>query len=130
MTLGGSRASWPVGLLEASQYPVIALVEGGPDLLAAFDLILKSGVKKIIAPVAMLGASLSIPDDALPLFEGKRVRIFPHTDANEAGTSAARRWAGQLQSVAMKVDGYAFAYGDLNDFAVRGNGKHKEAMTY
>ena len=55
----------------------------------------------------MLGASLSIPEDALPLFAGKRVRIFGHAD--DAGRKAAQRWATQLQSVGVDVDAFNFA---------------------
>ena len=35
-TLPGSHASWPIGTIEAEPYAKIALVEGAPDLLAAF----------------------------------------------------------------------------------------------
>ena len=34
-TLPGSEAAWPIGLREASSFSAIALVEGGPDLLAS-----------------------------------------------------------------------------------------------
>ena len=35
-TLPGSEAAWLIGLSEAAPFPLIFLVEGGPDLLAAF----------------------------------------------------------------------------------------------
>ena len=45
---------------------------------------------------------MSIHSVALRLFQGKRVRIFPHYDAD--GFDAARRWEAQLQSVGAVVD--------------------------
>ena len=58
------------------------------------------------APVAMLGATLKIHPQALPLFAGKRVRIFGHDD--ESGRSAVERWAAQLASVGADVDAFSF----------------------
>ena len=72
----------------------------------------------------MLGAGLSIRDDALRHFAAKRVRVFPHDD--EAGRNAGALWAAQLIAAGVEVDGYSFAglsradghsVKDLNDFA-------------
>lgn len=52
-------------------------------------------------------SSQRIHADALPLFAGKRVRIFGHDD--EAGRGAVARWAAQLASVGADVDGFSFA---------------------
>ena len=127
-TLPGSWASWPIGIMEAQPYPAIALCEGGPDLLAGHYLALweQSGspAKRDVScvPVAMLGASQRIHPDALPMFAGKRVRIFGHDD--EAGRGAVERWAAQLASVGADVDAFSFAglrqadakpVNDLND---------------
>jgi hypothetical protein len=123
-TLPGSKAGWPIGVLEASSFQAIALVEGGPDLLAAFHLAWCLGVESQIAPVAMLGASNRIPEDALQHFAGKRVRIFQHDD--QPGRDAGAVWAAQLTAVGVEVDGFDFggllradgeAVKDLNDFA-------------
>lgn len=103
-TLPGSEAGWPVGLREASLFSAIALVEGSPDMLAAVHLAWCAGVEDEVAPVAMLGAANRIPDDALALFAGKRIRIFGHAD--EPGQAAAARWASQLAGVGQEVDGY------------------------
>ena len=111
-TLPGSSASWPIGIREAQAFPTIALCEGGPDFLAAHYLALfeqathhsKRDVK--CAPVAMLGAAQKIHVDALPLFAGKRVRIFGHDD--EAGRAGVERWAAQLASVGADVDAFGF----------------------
>ena len=106
-TLPGSWASWPVGIVEAQPFPAIAICEGGPDLLAAFHFIMCEGRESNCAPVAMLGAYQRIHADALPLFTGKRIRIFGHAD--EAGRGAVERWSAQLASVGADVDAFSFA---------------------
>ena len=114
-TAKGSWAAWPIGIREAQPFQSIALVEGGPDLLAAHFWVLweqarshKTRDDVRSAPVAMLGASHSIPEDALPLFAGKKVRIFQHCDTSKAGEKAAQRWATQLQRVGADVDAFNF----------------------
>jgi hypothetical protein len=124
-TLPGSQAAWPVGIGGARSFPYIALVEGGPDLIAALHFAWAEDLESKVTPVAMLGASLTIPDDALPLFKGKRVRIFPHLD--DAGQDAAVRWERQLTEAGADVDCFSLGgirmndggpVGDLNDLAL------------
>lgn len=103
-TLPGGCASWPVGLLESEGFDLIALCEGGPDLLAAFHFAWHEGREQEVAPVAMLGASARIHTDALPRFRGRRVRIFPHCDP--AGHKAAREWTHQLREAGAVVDAF------------------------
>jgi Toprim-like len=119
----GSEANWPIGIAQAGGFPAIALCEGAPDFLAAFALAYAGAVESLVAPVCMTGAACRIHDDALPLFRGKRVRIFG--DADEAGQEAMERWAQQLRGEQAEVDGFFFegllkADGspikDLNDF--------------
>jgi len=127
-TLPGSWASWPIGIAEAQSFRAIALCEGSPDLLAAHYLALWEQAPHPTqrdvqcSPVAMLGAPQRIHADALPLFAGKRVRIFGHAD--EAGHGAVERWAAQLATVGADVDAFSFAglrqvggkpVNDLND---------------
>jgi hypothetical protein len=127
-TLPGSWASWPIGIMESKNFPAIALCEGGPDFLSAHYLALWEQASNHItrdvqcSPVAMLGASHQIHADALPMFTGKRVRIFGHDD--EAGRGAVERWAAQLASIGTDVDAFSFAglrqadakpVNDLND---------------
>lgn len=81
-----SEANWPIGIAQSSRFPAIALCEGMPDFLAAFALAYDGAVERLVAPVCMTGASCSPHKDALPLFRGKRVRIFGHAD--EAGQNA------------------------------------------
>ena len=111
----GSWAAWPIGITEARPFASIALVEGGPDFIAAHYFALweqathhtKRDVRCV--PVAMLGATQRIHADALPMFARKRVRIFGHDD--EAGRGAVERWARQLADVGADVD--AFSFGGL-----------------
>lgn len=106
-TLPGSQAAWPVGISEARDLPAVALCEGGPDLLAACSFILAEGRERDVAPVTMLGGCARIHADALPLFEGKRVRIFAHLDAT--GDAAVNRWAEQLADAGATVDAFSLA---------------------
>ena len=124
-TLPGSRAAWPIGTREADAFPFVALVEGGPDLLAAHHFIVAEGRESDVAAVAVLGATNVIPEAALLLLANKRVRIYPHMDA--AGAAAAVRWTAQLERVGCDVDAFSFeglrradggAVGDLNDLAL------------
>ena len=121
-TLPGSKAAWPIGTREATKFPFVVLVEGGPDLLAAHHFIAREGRENDVAAVAMLGSSNHIPGNALKLLAGKRVRLFPHAD--RAGQDAAGRWTGQLERVRCAVDAFRFdglrradsqAVKDLND---------------
>ncbi len=121
-TLPGSRASWPIGIEESEPFETIALCEGGPDFLAAHALCLQE-YNSHCAPVGMLGASMRIHADALPLFFGKIVRIFVHND--DAGRKAAENWTDQLEAAGAIVDAFPFAglrktdgalIKDLNDF--------------
>lgn len=106
-TLPGSWASWPIGIREATPFACIALVEGGPDLLAAFGFMHCEDRADSCGAVGMMGAGHSINADALPGFASKTVRIFAHADAD--GRMAAERWTRQLQSVGAVVDAFDFA---------------------
>jgi hypothetical protein len=119
----GNQASWPVGIEEARSFNRIALVEG-VDLLAVFHFLLAEDREAAVAPVAMLGASNRIPGEVLNLFTGKRVRMFPHADANHAGLRAAVNWEAQLRPVVAYIDAFDLtglrmtcgsAVKDLND---------------
>jgi hypothetical protein len=106
-TLPGSWASHPIGRKLATHYPNVLIVEGGPDLLAALHFINRHGQLCDCCPVAMLGATQRIPASAFPIFAGKHVRIFPHTDP--PGLAAGRAWARQMaQAGAAKTDAFAF----------------------
>lgn len=91
----GGQKNWPVNLEAAAQFPKLAFVEGGPDTLAAFEIVRREGAVDSVGVVGMLGASNTRLDvRALPFFQGKQVRLFPHAD--EAGQRAAREWSRML----------------------------------
>lgn len=105
--LKGSVMSWPVGLLPRlsadrhRRVPVV-LVEGGPDLLAAFALLACLPMaERDFLPVAMLGTGASIGPDAIELLSRREVVIVAHGD--KAGADAAARWASQLTKAACTV---------------------------
>lgn len=92
-----SAKSWPVGILEAQDSPMIVLVEGVPDLLAAHCVVLKEqgrGETARCSVVAMLSASSLIHAEALAHFKAKAVVIFAHADG--AGLQGAKGWQEQL----------------------------------
>jgi hypothetical protein len=104
-SLYGSLGNWPIGIKETAAFPAIGLVEGTPDFLALIAHAWEKKMQNHIAPVCIAGAQMSIPQEALPYFIGKRVRIFVHAD--DAGIAAAGRWYSQLKDNS-EVDGYSF----------------------
>lgn len=118
-TIHGTSGRWPVGIAD-SALPEIAFTEGGPDFLAAYTAVAMLGVQDRIQPVTLFGSGQKIHPDALPLFAGKRVWMFPHSDDNYAGLQGALQWERQLWAVQAHVIPFDFsAYPgvkDLNDF--------------
>lgn len=105
-TVRGSIKSWALGVVESESKPAIALVEGLPDFLACFDFVQREGKGSLVAPVAMLSASVFIDENSLEWFRGKHVRIYPHDDP--AGFNAAELWTEQLTGVAASVEFFLF----------------------
>ena len=124
-SLRGSSKSWPVGLLPPGfeeswlkeHVRKILLVEGGPDYLAACQLIAESSDENVL-PVAMMGASATISQDALHYFAGRRVTIAGHPD--KAGRDAALRWALQIRDAGGLARPVALKNGDLCDIVAAG----------
>ena len=114
-TLAGSIATLPVGNYHDTRWPAVVLVEGGPDVLAAYAGIHRLGLLDTVAVFAMLGASMRPPYGALATMKGRRVRIFQHND--EAGAKAADGWARLIHNAGGTVDIWtpAQAGADLND---------------
>jgi hypothetical protein len=109
-TLRGSRKSWPLGaavLRRLPQFRTLLLVEGGPDYLAALHFAHEMERWDVL-PVAMLGrgTGTKIDPEALELMRGRRVRIYPHADADGGGVKSAHIWATQLHRVGCVVDIY------------------------
>jgi hypothetical protein len=105
-TLAGSRASWPIGWADAVRRDRVALVEGGPDALAAVHHAWASDCAAAVGVVCMIGAACRIPEECLSSFAGLHVRVFVHADP--AGMKAARKWAGQLAGAGARVSGFCF----------------------
>lgn len=94
----GAWSKWPLGAAEITT-PNVILTEGGPDFLAALELILRCQIKA--SPVGILGASMPIHEKALPFFRHRRVFAAQHT--GQAGADATERWAKQLAGIAEVV---------------------------
>jgi hypothetical protein len=118
----GSDMKSPLGYREAIPYPSIAIQEGGPNSLAAIAHAWASDVETRVAPICMPSAGSDFTEEALNCLQGKRARIF--ADNDRRGIEAARRWAAQLRTADVLVDGYGFegliqndrvAVKDLND---------------
>jgi hypothetical protein len=115
-TIAGSKKSWPIGAAVLGrrelQFTKVMLVEGGPDLLAAIHFLHERGNYHTL-PVALLGREAGkngIHPEALPLFAGKHVRIYPHCDPDGGGDRSAKLLAEQLiHAGATNVDGFSFA---------------------
>ena len=126
LSLTGTVGGWPIGAAAIrAEHRSILFCEGGPDLLAAHVIIAAEGRTKDTAAVALLGGAQRIAEDALPIFVGRRVRIFEHSD--KAGTAAVKTWARQLESMGSNTDFIRFdalrrfdekPVKDLNDFCL------------
>ncbi len=90
--------------LQLGNGPLVVIVEGPPDALAAYQVIREEGLAAECCVVCMTGAGLRIPSECLPSFAGKRVRIF--CDADSSGRAAALRWETQLSGSGAIVDAF------------------------
>ncbi len=114
-TVRGSCKSWPMGAALLESYPnvrAIMLVEGGPDYLAALHFAVLMNEPNVL-PIAMLGRQAGqggIDSHALKLLRGRRVRIYPHLDADGGGLRSAKSWASQLRNCGCNVDFYDFQH--------------------
>jgi len=65
--------------------------------------------KSGIVPTAVLSRTVrEFHPEALELFHGKRVRIFPHDDADGGSYRSALVWAKQLKGLGCDVDFFVF----------------------
>jgi hypothetical protein len=117
-TVKGSNKSFPLGIRPPGRVKIPAnfpclLVEGGPDYLAACDILVESHQEFL--PVSMLGSGMAIHEDALPFFSGRRILILAHSDENGSGEKGAVKWYHQLRKQGAKVSVYKLAGADLND---------------
>jgi hypothetical protein len=101
-TLPGAVATLPVGNYHDTRWPAVALVEGGPDVLAAYASLHRLGLLDAVAVCGMLGASMRPPFGAVATMKGRRVRVFAHNDP--AGQKAADGWARLINNAGGTVD--------------------------
>ncbi|MDR1457444.1 MAG: hypothetical protein LBI47_01160, partial [Puniceicoccales bacterium] len=87
--------SWPIGI--PTDKPIIMLVEGSSDILAAYSIISGDGMEKRVSPVARLGAFNIINPNALQYFTDKCALLVPDNDY--AGLAGMGRWAEQLDGI-------------------------------
>lgn len=117
-TIHGTEARWPIGSANAAKLD-IALVEGGPDLLAAYTAASQLGLIDQIQPVSMIGSGMKIHPEAVAFIANRTVWLFPHDDKNLAGLQGAVDWTQRLTKAGCTVIPFDFApYGvkDLNEF--------------
>jgi hypothetical protein len=102
----GSDMRSPIGFQEAASYPFFGVVEGGPNALAVITHAWATGSETCIAPVCMPSTTSNFTANALAYLQGKHARIF--IDDDDPGHAAATRWAAQLTSADIVVDGFSF----------------------
>lgn len=136
-TIRGSNKDWPVGVALLQHYQCITsimILEGGPDLVAAYHFLLRFGIRNVL-PVAMMGANAGrhgIDPRALQLLRGKHVRFYPHNDSS--GTEGFVNWLPQFVKAGCTVSRASLAgiirpdgtpANDLNDLTSRLPGSHE-----
>lgn len=102
-TCKGAVKGWPIALSLAMKDPsqTIIIVEGGPDLLAAYALIEYLGRNDCVA-IAILGREIMrLVPEAQRALAGRCAHIIPHRDKDASGAltsgrDAALRWATML----------------------------------
>ena len=84
------------------KFECLAIVEGGPDLLAALYFMLECETEERVAPICMTSVNSEFLRGDLERIRGKSIRIFPHAD-NE-GRKAAIKWLEQLKPISGCID--------------------------
>lgn len=112
-TIRGSCKSWPVGLgvdrALIEKASLIAVVEGGPDYLAAWHFIYRAKRRDVL-PIAILGRTIhGLHADALVLLEGKRVKFFPHVDPDSGALAQVSIICERLRTVGCELSYFDFA---------------------
>jgi hypothetical protein len=112
-TLAGSTKHWPAGagidrsLVEKAT--LIAIVEGSGDYLAAWHFAYQAKRWDVL-PIAILGRALhGLHPEALDLLKGKRIRFFPHADADRGGVDQVLLIREQLRTIGCEVSYFDFS---------------------
>ena len=101
--LQGSASKEPIGVIQTQDYPCVAVVEGGPDTLAAFHFMLVCGTQDVVAPICMESTSAEFSAADLKRLRGKSVLIFPHHTKKEE-RQATLKWLAQLETVCADIE--------------------------
>jgi hypothetical protein len=124
-TLKHSSKSWPVGLgvdrTLVERAALVAVVEGGPDYLAAWHFIYRARHWDVL-PIAVLGRSIhGLHPDALALLRSKRIKFFPHVDPDDGGLLQIEIIGEQLRAI-----GCELSYFDFSGLRTRGGAPVKD----
>jgi hypothetical protein len=138
-TIRDSSKRWPVGLgvdrALVQKASLIIIVEGGPDLLAAWHLIYRSKRWDVL-PVSILGRTVNrLHVGALTLLKDKRIKFFPHVDPDDGALKQVERISEQLWAIGCRPTYFELAglrtrsgkpVKDLNDLVGLDSSQHGE----
>jgi hypothetical protein len=120
--ISGSSKDWCYGLVTENtalnEVKNILFCEGTPDYFAALQLATESEINFL--PVAMLGASTNIGDEASRKLKGRTVLILPHND--QEGEKSAKKWKERLResgTVKRMIQRLPGGCKDLNEFMIQ-----------
>jgi len=102
----GSKANHLIGRSHIPDAELVFVCEGGPDLLAAHEVILRlesegMASRELVAAVAMLSAGVLPSKSSCEAMKDKDVVIWAHSDPQ--GLKAAESWSGLFQPFARAV---------------------------
>ncbi len=101
------NVAWPVGCGNLGSVGRVVLVEGSPDVLAAFHFLRGWGLLGSVGVCGVLGASNRLAEEAMGCFKDREVRIFAHADVardgRRSGWEGGLRWQSQLAEAGASV---------------------------
>jgi hypothetical protein len=126
-TLKHRSKSWPVGLgvdrALVEKAALIVIVEGTPDLLAAWHFIHRAKRWDVL-PITVLGRCVhGLHCEAMELLKGKTIKFFPHADPDDGALKQIEFIGEQLRKVGCRLSYFDLAGlctvggKDLNDLA-------------
>lgn len=138
-SISAPNTRWPVGTANLRGRKKVLLVEGGPDMLAAWGIVEHHRQAETVAVICMLGGENSIAPEALEVLQGCEVIIVADHDEPKVrsfkgrpavtfypGLEAAGRWFWQLRDAGIEARVANLsslglpAKLDLNDLVKRG----------
>ncbi len=112
-TIKGSSKRWPVGLgVDApliERAAMVVVTEGGPDYVASWHFIVRAGRTDIL-PISVLGRGIhGLLPEAIALMADKRVKFFPHLDADGGAFEGMKLIAAQLSKAGCDCSYFDFS---------------------